>query len=439
MRDIAPSFTSLDLSESQVAASLDDALFARITRRTIPLLFFCYLIAQIDRMNIGFAKLTMMNDLGFDDMIYGFGAGIFFIGYVLFEVPSNLLVPRYGAPAWIGRIMISWGILSTAMLFVRSEASFYALRFLIGVAEAGFFPAVIYYLTFWFPIERRARITALFMSAIALSGVVVGPVSGSVLQTMDGLAGLKGWQWLFVIEGLPAILLGLIVMTSLDRGPDSATWLSIAERDRLAALMAAEPALVHTPLLAALSHPRVLLCSLVYGCYGMSFFGFVFWLPTIIQTAGVGSPLAIGILSTIPWLAGAATMLILSPRVHGRSVRIALIGLALASAAGWAASPAAPGNLPVAMTLCSLAMAGTMGSLPIFWNLPTGMFSGVAAAGAIALITALGNIPGFLSPYIVGWIKQSTGAFALPMYMFAATMLLAAIVIAHLTRRPVDV
>ncbi len=419
------------------SAPADSDLFARITRRIIPLLFGCYLIAQVDRMNVGFAKLTMMRDLGLDDMVYGFGAGIFFVGYVLFEVPSNRILRRRGAPAWIGRIMISWGILSAAMLFVRSEASFYVLRFLIGMAEAGFFPGVIYYFTFWFPTERRARVTALFMSAIALSGVVVGPISGFVLQTMNGTAGLAGWQWLFVIEGLPAALLGVVVIARLDQGPESAAWLSQSDRDRLAELLAADREaddFAHPPLLQALLNPRLLLFGLVYGCYGMSFFGFVFWLPTIIQTAGVSSPLAIGVLSTIPWLAGAVTMLVLSPRIHGRTVRGTLLIMAVASAIGWAASPAALHSLPLSMLLSSLAMAGTMGSLPIFWNLPTTMFGGAAAAGAIALVTALGNIPGFASPYIVGWIKQTTGTFTLPMYLFAATMLLAAAVIAYLTR-----
>ncbi|GAB7553889.1 MFS transporter [Novosphingobium sp. 11B] len=427
---------------STLAGDGDAALFAKVARRLLPFLFVCYLIAQVDRMNVGFAKLTMLKDLGFSELVYGIGAGTFFIGYVLFEVPSNIALRKFGAPMWLGRIMITWGLLSIAMLFVRTPASFYTLRFLIGVAEAGFFPGVIFYLTLWFPAARRTRMTAIFMTAIAVAGVVVGPVSGLILETLHDFGGLPGWQWLFIIEGTPAVLLGIACMKRLDAGPASALWLTPAERDRLAAIVAqdgpaAGPATGHAPLSSVMTNGRVLALSLVYGCYGTSFFGFVFWLPTIIQSAGIASPLMIGVLSTIPWLVGAATMLTLASRVSSlRNVGPLLIALALVSAFGWAVSPAALVSMPLAMLCCSLAMAGTMGSLPVFWNLPTAMFTGTAAAAAIALISALGNIPGFLSPYLVGWIKTATGAFDIPMYVFAATMLLAAIVLSFLTRAP---
>jgi MFS family permease len=416
----------------------DAALFSKVARRLLPFLFVCYLIAQVDRMNVGFAKLTMLKDLGFSELVYGIGAGTFFIGYVLFEVPSNIALRKFGAPMWLGRIMITWGLLSIAMLFVRTPTSFYTLRFLIGVAEAGFFPGVIFYLTLWFPAARRTRMTAIFMSAIAVAGVVVGPVSGLILETLHDFGGLPGWQWLFIIEGAPAVVLGIITMRRLDAGPLSAKWLEPAERHRVAEIVAQDgPTTAHAPLSTVMTNGRVLALSLVYGCYGTSFFGFVFWLPTIIQSAGIASPLAIGILSTIPWLVGAATMLTLASRVSSlRNVGPLLIVLALISALGWAVSPAALVSMPLAMLCCSLAMAGTMGSLPVFWNMPTAMFTGTAAAAAIALISALGNIPGFLSPYLVGWIKTATGAFDIPMYVFAATMLLAAIVLSFLTRAP---
>ena len=420
------------------AGATDDALYAKVARRLLPFLFICYLIAQVDRMNVGFAKLTMLKDLGFSELVYGIGAGTFFIGYVLFEVPSNIALRKFGAPLWLGRIMITWGLLSIAMLFVRSPASFYTLRFLIGVAEAGFFPGVIFYLTLWFPAARRTRMTAIFMSAIAVAGVVVGPVSGLILQTLHDFMGLPGWQWLFIIEGAPAVLLGIVTMRRLDTGPLTAKWLEPHERERLAECVAQDgPSAGHPPLRSVMTNGRVLALSLVYGCYGTSFFGFVFWLPTIIQSAGIASPLTIGILSTIPWLVGAATMLTLASRVAQlRNVGPLLIVLSVVSAIGWAASPLTLFSLPVAMACCSLAMAGTMGSLPVFWNLPTAMFRGTAAAAAIALISALGNIPGFISPYFVGWIKTVTGSFDIPMYVFAATMLLAAIVLAFLTRAP---
>ncbi|MCJ2182428.1 MFS transporter [Novosphingobium sp. 1949] len=418
----------------------DQALFNKVARRLIPFLFISYLIAQVDKMNVGFAKLTMLNDLGFSDIVYGLGAGMFFIGYVLFEVPSNIALRRFGAPRWLGRIMISWGLLSVAMLFVHSPTSFYSLRFLIGIAEAGFFPGVIYYLTLWFPAERRTRMTAMFMSAIALAGVVVGPVSGLILETLNGFAGLRGWQWLFIIEGTPAIVLGVIAIAHLDNGPDEARWLTTRERERIKTLVASEASTRgHAPLKSVLLNGRVLLLSLVYGCYGTSFFGFVFWLPTIIENAGVQRPLLIGILSTIPWIAGAVTMLGLATFVKRREQTTPLlIALALLAALGWAASPSALSSLPMAMLFCSLAMAGTMGSLPLFWNLPTAMFSGMAAAAAIALISALGNIPGFLSPYMVGWVKTATGSFALPMYIFASGMLLVAIILFILQRPTSD-
>ncbi|AXB80130.1 MFS transporter (plasmid) [Novosphingobium sp. P6W] len=427
---------SLPLDTSARIADTDDALYSKVARRLLPFLFVCYLIAQVDRMNVGFAKLTMLKDLGFSELVYGIGAGTFFIGYVLFEVPSNIALRKFGAPMWLGRIMITWGVLSIAMLFVRTPTTFYTLRFLIGVAEAGFFPGVIFYLTLWFPAARRTRMTAIFMTAIAVAGVVVGPVSGLILETMHDFGGLPGWQWLFILEGAPAVLLGIVTIFRLDTGPQTAKWLAPAERERIATLVAKDgPAATHAPLSSVLTNGRVLALSLVYGCYGTSFFGFVFWLPTIIQSAGIASPLMIGILSTIPWLVGAATMLTLASRVSAlRNVGPLLIVLALVSAVGWAASPLTLFSLPVAMLFCSLAMAGTMGSLPVFWNLPTAMFTGTAAAAAIALISALGNIPGFISPYLVGWIKTVTGSFDIPMYVFAGTMLLAAVVLSFLTR-----
>lgn len=418
------------------APHADNELFAKVAWRMVPLLFVCYVIAQVDRMNVGFAKLTMLQDLGFSEVVYGLGAGTFFIGYVLCEVPSNLALRRFGAPAWLGRIMITWGLLSAGMAFINSPASFYMVRFLIGMAEAGFFPGVIYYLTLWFPSSRRIRITAMFMSAIAVAGVVVGPVSGIILERLHDFGGLRGWQWLFIIEGAPAILLGLYVMRRLDPAPQNARWLTEAEKQRITTLMADDIQGASASLVQALTNPRVLTLSLIYGCYGVSFFGFVFWLPTIIHSAGVYSPLLIGLLSMIPWLAGAITMLALASWVrHEHNVRSLLIVLGLVAALGWALSPLALSSLPLAMLACSVALAGTMGSLPIFWNLPTGMFAGAAAAGAIALISALGNIPGFVSPYLVGWIKTTTGSFSIPMYVFAGCMMLASLLVSLLARR----
>ncbi len=414
-----------------VADNPDEVLSRKIAQRLIPFLFACYLISQVDRMNIGFAKLTMLADLGLSDAVYGLGAGAFFLGYVLFEVPSNLAMKRVGAPLWIGSIMIAWGLLAAATMFVTSANTFYIVRFLLGVAEAGFFPGVIYYMTDWFTTSQRTRMTALFMTAIAVSGVVVGPVSGLILQETGRVSSLHGWQWLFLIEGLPAVVLGIAAIWFLVPSPAQARWLSEDETKRLACAIAAEQAIVSdVPLSRVISSGRVWLLGLIYGCYGMAFFGFVFWLPTIVNRAGVTKPFNIGLLTAIPWTLGAITMvLIAGPQGRGVNTRRTLIWLALASALGWGLSPLSAFGLPVAIVLLSLAMAGLMGSLPVFWNLPTAMFRGTSSAAAIAMITSLGNVSGFLSPYLVAWIEQRTGTFALPMYAFAAVMSLAALVL----------
>ena len=412
----------------------DEALYRKVARRLIPFLFICYLIAQVDRMNIGFAKLTMLSDLGLSEVVYGIGAGAFFVGYVLFEVPSNLMLKRVGAHLWIGRIMITWGLLAAATMFVTSARTFYLVRFLLGVAEAGFFPGVIYYLTDWFTAAQRTRVTATFMTAIAVSGVVVGPISGLILQKMGSIGNLHGWQWLFLLEGLPAVVLGITAIWFLAPSPEVANWLTEEEKRRLASAIAADHAKASdVSLSGVITSGRVWMLSLIYGCYGLAFFGFVFWLPTIVHLAGVTRPLNIGLITAIPWTVGAITMVLAAgPGGRAGNVRRALIILALASATGWGLSPLAASNLPVAIILLSLAMGGLMGSMPVFWNLPTAMFRGTSSAAAIAMITALGNLPGFLSPYLVAWIKQKTGSFDVPMYAFAGAMTLAALAVSAL-------
>jgi MFS family permease len=414
----------------------EDAVYRKVARRLIPFLFVCYLVAQVDRMNIGFAKLTMLGDLGLSEVVYGIGAGAFFVGYVLFEVPSNLILHRVGAHLWIGRIMITWGLLAAATMFVTSAKSFYLVRFLLGVAEAGFFPGVIYYLTSWFTAAQRTRMTALFMTAIAVSGVVVGPVSGLILQRMEGVSNLHGWQWLFLLEGLPAVFLGIAALWMLSPNAEGAPWLSAEEKRCLASAISEDRAKANdVSLTGVLFSGRVWLLSLIYGCYGTAFFGFVFWLPTIIRLAGVTRPLDIGLLSAIPWTAGAITMVVAAgPSGRPGNIRGTLVLLGLISAAGWGLSPLAASHLAVAIALLSIAMGGLMGSMPVFWSLPTVMFRGTSSAAAIAMITALGNLPGFFSPYLVAWIKQRTGSFDVPMFAFAGTMGLAALVVGVLGR-----
>jgi nitrate/nitrite transporter NarK len=310
------------------------------------------------------------------------------------------------------------------------------VRFLLGVAEAGFFPGVIYYLTSWFTAAQRTRMTALFMTAIAVSGVVVGPVSGLILQRMEGVSNLHGWQWLFLLEGLPAVFLGIAALWMLSPNAEGAPWLSAEEKRCLASAISEDRAKANdVSLTGVLFSGRVWLLSLIYGCYGTAFFGFVFWLPTIIRLAGVTRPLDIGLLSAIPWTAGAITMVVAAgPSGRPGNIRGTLVLLGLISAAGWGLSPLAVSHLAVAIALLSIAMGGLMGSMPVFWSLPTVMFRGTSSAAAIAMITALGNLPGFFSPYLVAWIKQRTGSFDVPMFAFAGTMGLAALVVGVLGR-----
>lgn len=412
----------------------DRALFGKIAWRLMPFLFVCYLIAQVDRMNVAFAKLEMLDALGFSETVYGLGAGIFFIGYVLFEVPSNMLLKRYGAHRWIARIMISWGAVSAGMMFVHTPMQFYVMRFLLGVAEAGFFPGVIYYLTDWFTREYRTKMTAIFMTAIAVAGVVVGPVSGAILHSLGGHRGIDGWQWLFLIEGVPSVLLGVLTLFWLPPSPERATFLSAAEKTRLAELVDGERVgVANVPFRQVLASSRVWILSGIYGCYGMSFFGFVFWLPTIIKSSGIKDPLSIGLLSAIPWAVAMVAMCIVAAYVDRRqNTRGVLMVLSLLAAIGWVASPFVTSSVVLSMAVLSLAMFGLMASLPVFWNLPTASWQGGAAAVAIAFITSLGNVPGFFSPYIVGWIKTLTQRMDDAMYMFAAVSLLGVVLLAIL-------
>ena len=285
---------------------------AKAAWRLMPFLCLCYAVNFLDRVNVGFAALSMNADLGFSPSVFGAGAGIFFAGYILFEVPSNLALQRFGARIWIARIMISWGIVAIAMAFVSGETSFYVLRFLLGVAEAGFFPGIILYLTYWFPARERARIVSLFMAAVPLATLVGGPVSGALLE-MHGLLGLKGWHWLFIIEGLPAVILGMIALKFLDDGPEHASWLNKDERKALAATLAAEAkatrAVGYAELGQALTRPRVLVLGFLYFCIVIGFYGVSFWMPQVIQTYGL-DPLEIGFLTAIPFFFAAIAMVL---------------------------------------------------------------------------------------------------------------------------------
>jgi D-galactonate transporter len=413
-----------DMHEYNEGPQAESAVYARVTRRLIPLLFSCYVAAYLDRVNVSFAKLQMLNDLRFSETVYGLGAGIFFIGYFLFEIPSNIMLHKVGARLWIARVMLTWAVVSAGMLFVRSATGFYVLRFLLGVAEAGFFPGVILYLTYWFPSARRARIIALFMTGIPIAGVIGGPLSGWILKHMTGVQGLAGWQWLFLIEALPSFLLGVAVLRYLDSGIAGARWLTEAERALLARGIAEDKQhLTSHSLRDGLTSSRVWLLAAVYFCLIAGLYGAGFWLPTLIKRSGVDSPLAIGILTILPNAVAAVAMVLISRRSdRTRERRWHLVTPALIGAAGWVITVRYGTDTAIALSGMSLAMAGVTTSLSQFWCLPTALLAGAAAATGIALINSIGNLAGFLGPLTIGWLVDRTGSTDLGVYLLAAVM-----------------
>jgi ACS family tartrate transporter-like MFS transporter len=398
--------------------------------RLLPFLCLCYTVNFLDRVNVGFAALHMNADLGFSPSVFGAGAGSFFVGYILFEVPSNLALQRFGARLWIARIMISWGIVSTAMAFVHNETSFYAMRFLLGVAEAGFFPGMILYLTYWFPARELARIVSLFMAAVPLATVIGGPVSGALLQ-MDGLLGLAGWHWLFIIEGLPAVLLGVIVLFFLDDRPEEARWLSKEERKALSATLAAEAKATrevgYAELGQALTRPRVLVLGLIYFCIVTGLYGIGFWMPQVIQSFGL-EPLAIGFLTALPYLVAAIGMVVWGARSDRSGERIWHIALPLMLGGAAFAWSAASGPLAFTILALTLATLGIHAAIGTFWSLPTAILTGTGAAAGLALVNSMGNLAGLVSPTVIGMIKQATGSFNAALLFLGGALLLGALI-----------
>jgi D-galactonate transporter len=411
--------------------NVDDALYAKVSRRLVPFLFLCYVAAYLDRVNVGFAKLGMQADLHYSDTVYGLGAGIFFIGYFLFEIPSNLLMAKVGARIWIARIMISWGVISAALMSATSPASFYVLRFLLGVAEAGFFPGIILYLTYWYPAQRRARIVALFMSGVAVAGVVGGPLSGWIMHSFDGSAGLHGWQWLFLLEGLPSVLIGIWTLFYLDDGIRAARWLSEDEKRQLEqAIHSDGEHKASLPLGRLFANGKVWLLALVYFLFVMGLYGVSFWLPQLVRNTGVQDVFMVGLLTAIPYGVAAVVMVLAarrSDRLGERRWHAAVA--AFAGTAGLALCTLYGDNTLIAMAALSLATAGILTTFPIFWSLPTGMLGGAAAAAGIALINSVGNLAGFVSPYLVGVIKDATGSTAAGIYLVAASLALGGVLV----------
>ena len=414
---------------SETSKTFEESTYRKVMWRLLPFLLLCYVVAYLDRVNVGFAKLQMLTDLNFSETIYGLGAGIFFIGYFIFEVPSNVILHRVGARVWIARIMITWGILSALMMFVTTPTMFYVARFFLGAAEAGFFPGIILYLTYWFPAERRGRVTATFMTAVALSGVIGGPLSGYIMKNMTGMNGWAGWQWMFLLEGIPSILIGIAVLFYLDDRISHAKWLTDAEKALLQRnIKAEEGTKKDLPISQTLTSGRVWLMGLIYFSFVMGLYGISFWLPTIIKATGVKDVLDISLLTAIPYSFAVVAMVLVgrsADRHQERRWHVAIPGLL--GALGLVLSVMWRGDTVLAMAALTLATMGILCTLPLFWSLPTSFLVGAGAAAGIALINSLGNLAGFASPYMMGWLKDMTKSTDAGMYVLATSLVVGAL------------
>lgn len=409
-----------------------DALYRRIGWKLMPLLLVAQVLAYLDRVNVGAAKLQMAGDLGLSDTVYGIGAGIFFVGYFLFEVPSNLMLHRVGARVWIARIMVTWGIVSAAAAWVHSPATFYLQRLILGVAEAGFFPGIVLYLTYWFPAHRRGRMTTLFMSATAVAGIVGNMLSGWIMTNLDGFAALSGWQWTFVIEGLPTVVVGLAVHYLLPSRPNDARWLSPEEADAvLRGLDVNAGRAEETQRASRLSASEMVLLTTIYFLLLVGLYGIGFWLPTLVKDTGLTKLSWIGVCSAIPYL-----IAVLAMNVGARSADRAgnwaayVVGGAGVASIGFVLSASFSGALPAVIAGLSLAAAGTLTALPLFWHLPTMRLTGTAAAAGIATINCFGNLAGFAGPIAFGWLKDRHHDAIGPTMLLALSALAAALLTA---------
>jgi ACS family tartrate transporter-like MFS transporter len=398
-----------------LSADEQTATLRKINLRLIPLLFVCYVIAYIDRINVGFAKLHLQAVLGVDPLVfnsvYGFGAGLFFVGYFIFEVPSNLILQKVGARIWIARIMIVWGIVSMCFMFLKGVTMFYVMRFLLGAAEAGFFPGVLLYMTYWYPARDRARTIAMFVLGGVAAGVVGSPISGALLS-MDGIGGLKGWQWLFFLEALPAIILGIIVLCTLPNRPKDAKWLSEREKTWVHSRLEADANATHAHggLWATMANPRVWLFCAIYFCLNVGTYGFEMWSPSIVKELSGGSDTKVGILNGIPYFMAAILMYWTgknSDRTGERRWHIAI--LCFVSTIGFIIGGTMQNAPLVAMIALTIAYAGLKSTIAPFWAFNTTFMTAATAAGAIALINSVGNLGGWAGPFLVGYIKDKTG------------------------------
>jgi ACS family tartrate transporter-like MFS transporter len=402
------------------------AVLTKVALRFVPLLTLAYVVNYLDRTNIGVAALTMNRDLGFSQTEFGLGAGILFVGYTVFEIPSNLALYRIGARRWIARIMITWGLVSVATAWVFDANNYYVARFALGVAEAGFFPGVAYYFAAWFPTQYRARMLAWFLVAVPLSSVIGGPISGLLLE-MNGAFGLLGWQWLFIVEGLPAVLLGLMVLRVLSDRPEVAPWLSPEEQRVLTAMLAEEKReRPKASLAAALADIRVVMLAAIQFGFTLGSYGIGIFLPQIIKGFGL-SNLAASVLSAVPYIFASAAMLWWAWRVDRTGKKIGNLALACAVGTAGLLASVATGNLVVAVAALTVALIGITSARAIFWPIPTRFLAGVGAAAGLAFINSIGTAGGFAGPYLMGWLRDYTGSFEAGLIVMAGFLVAASL------------
>jgi sugar phosphate permease len=419
-----------EVSTMGTDSNFEAQTYRKVDMRIVPFLFLCYILAYLDRVNVGFAKLQMLKALSLSDAAFATGAGIFFIGYFFFEVPSNVLLKKFGARMWIARIMITWGIVSACMIFVKGAMSFHALRFLLGIAEAGFFPGVIFYLTLWYPSRLRATRTAWFVAAIAVSGVIGNPVSGWIMDKLSGAGGLAGWQWLFLSEGIPSIIVGFWVIFYLNSSIEEAKWLTAEEKALLARnLVAEEKDKTEHRLIDAFKSVTVWVLCVIYFTLMIGLYGIAFWLPTIVKAFGIKGYLGVGLITAIPYGVAVIGMIILSNHSDKTGERrLHYVCTAAAGAIGLILSGVFAANPVLAIVFLSIGTLGVIGSMPLFWPLPSAFLTGTAAAAGIGIVNSVGNLGGYIGPNVPIWAKHISADRSAALYIIAAILIVGALI-----------
>lgn len=427
--------SAVSITPNTASNRTGDALYRKIAWRIMPIVVIAYIVAYIDRVNVSFAKLQMLGDLKFSESVYGVGAGIFFLGYFAFEVPSNIMLHKVGARLWICRVIVTWGIVSGLTALVHTPTQFYMARLLLGVAEAGFFPGMVLYLTYWFPAHRRASMVALLMAGNPVSGIIGGPLSGFILRHFANTKGIAGWQWLFIVEAVPAILLGAVIYLFLDNRVVDAKWLSDSERATVASEIQAEAvSKTHVSIRSVFTSPKVWLFGAIFFGMEIGSYAIGFWQPTIIRQTGVKDAFNIGLLTTIPYTCALVCMMFTgrhSDKTRERRWHVVVPNLV--AAIGFTLCALAGNNTPLSMFGLVLAVSGVITGLSMFWALPTSILGGSAAAAGIALINCTGNLGGFVSPTILGYLKTITGSLNSGLFLVAACMIASSVLILTMT------